>query len=185
MAFLFPGKTRPGMPGGTTGIQPPFEPGELEKMRRAESWLAELPAGTRERQARIGRMAEATRAKEEAWEAEKYERGIRARPHHEFMPPGAAREAAEARAAPAGERGRRAGAAARRRSAASVGRVLTGRGPGEISRFGITEKPSLIEGMDERLAAYRKRERERKATARAGKRSVLRGRGRYGTRRSA
>ena len=106
---------------------------------------------------------------------EKRQRRIGETPYWEFMAPGAKQAAARARGEIGAKEGaRRAARGIRRRAAASVGRtLLEGRPAGKISRLAVTEKQQTPE-MAEKLAAYRERQRKRRATARAGKRGILR-----------
>jgi len=139
--------------GSAGGIQPPFEPVELDKMRRAEKWLLESPGRAKASAGRVKTILGETQAGEASWTAEKRERRIRETPYHEFMAPGPEREAAAARGGwPS--RGASARAGEVRRAAASVGRDVDKTHTGEIERFvGVTEKGVTEE--DRRVRAER------------------------------
>ena len=167
MAFLFPGKTKAGLlnvPGAGR-----MWSGE------GEMWgeIAGRTAGIRQQTQRYAGVLEGRRASDAA---SAHRQEVADRPWYTFMAPGAEREAAEARA---GYDPAAAGARAGRRvlrggGARGGGTVLSGRQPADqVKRFAVTEKPQTKE-MADRLTAYRKRERRRIATARAGEKSVLR-----------
>jgi len=148
MAALFPGR-KP-----YTGIQPPFEPVELEKMRRAETWLRGSGARSAATAGRVQSVLAGTREAEAGFAAEKRERRIAGTPYHEFMPEGPERDAAAARGGWAG-RGASARAGEIRRAAASVGRDVDKAPTGEIQRYGgvrdvkVTEKDRKLRAASE------------------------------------